>query len=136
MKDIINDKIRQIDNFIEELYPSIPETFEEYEKDFKTRAICERYLEKIIEALVDLAFLVIKDKKIRIPKEDGQAFIILAENNIIGKELALKLRDAKGMRNIIAHEYGEIDDSQVFNSVKHELIDDANEFIKSIEKAR
>lgn len=134
MRDIINDKIEQIEKFIEELEPSIPETFEEYEKNFKIKAICERYFEKIVGAVVDLAFLIIKNRKFRIPKEDGQAFIILSENNIIQKELAFRLKDAKGMRNIIAHEYGEIDDELVFNSIKYELINDVNEFIEAIRK--
>jgi len=38
------------------------------------------------------------------------------------------------MRNIIAHEYGEIDDEIVFNAITEELIKDVGEFIKGIER--
>ena len=38
------------------------------------------------------------------------------------------------MRNIISHEYGKIDDEIVFDSIKDELILDAEEFIKQIKK--
>ena len=40
------------------------------------------------------------------------------------------------MRNIIAHEYGKIDDRIVFNSITKELRSDVIEFLTSIEKAK
>ena len=132
MNDIIKDKIEQIEKFIIELEPNIPESFEEYERDVKAKAICERYFEKIVEAVVDMAFLIIKEKKLKIPKEDRQVFIILSENSVIEDKLALKLKSAKSMRNILAHEYGHIDDELVFYAVKNELIDDVNKFIEVV----
>jgi uncharacterized protein YutE (UPF0331/DUF86 family) len=130
----INDKIIDIEKFIEELNQSIPEDFEEYKNDFKARAIGERYFEKIIESVVDLAFLIIKEKKFKQPEEDKEAFDILSKENIITKNLADKLKSAKGMRNIIAHEYGRIDNELVFQSLAEELIPDVEEFIKQINK--
>lgn len=89
---------------------------------------------KIIEAIVDLAFLVIKEKGFRTPEEDKEAFDILAEEKIISEQLAQKLKEAKGMRNIIAHEYGRVDDRIVFESITEELVRDAKEFLKNIRK--
>lgn len=134
MNEITKDKIELVEKFLEELEPNIPETLEGYEENFKAKAICERYFEKVVEALTDIAFLIIKDKNLKIPKEDGQAFLILAENNILDRELAKKLKDAKGMRNVLAHEYGSINDELVFNSIKEELINDAREFIDAVKK--
>lgn len=134
MKERISDKITQIEQYLEELSPMIPETFEDYKYNLRSRAVCERYFEKIIEACVDLAFLFIKENKFKMPEDDESSFIILFQNNIISEELSKKLRDAKGMRNIIAHEYGEINDEKVFNSVKNELEKDINEFLEIIRK--
>ena len=130
----IKDKIDEIEAYLSELLEIIPENFEEYLNDFKTKAACERYFEKIIEAVVDLAFLIIKEKSLRIPEDDKEAFDILSEQGIISKKLAEKLKDAKGMRNLIAHEYGRIDDEIVFNSITGELERDAGEFIKTARK--
>lgn len=130
----IKDKIKEIENYLAELIEIIPERFQDYFHDLKTKAACERYFEKIIEAVVDLAFLVIKDKGFRTPEEDKQAFDILAEEKIISKELNERLKDAKGMRNIIAHEYGKIDDEIVFESITEELEKDVITFIKNIKK--
>ena len=89
---------------------------------------------EIIEAVVDLAFLIIKEKGYKIPEEDKEAFDILLEKDIISHELSEKIKSAKGMRNIIAHEYGRIDDNLVFHSITDELEQDVEEFLKSIKE--
>jgi len=132
MKERINDKINQIEQFLDELSPMVPEIFEDYKLNLESKAACERYFEKIIEACVDLAFLFIKEYKFKIPEDDENSFIILFQNNIISEELSKKLRNAKGMRNIIIHEYGEIDDEKVFNSIKEELEKDVDNFLDNI----
>ena len=136
MEERIGDKINEIEKYIEELLAITPESFEEYEKDFKINAACERYFEKIIEAAVDLAFLFVRHKQYDSPSDDKAVFEILAKKEIIPQELAERLKEAKSMRNFIAHEYGKVDDSKVFQAIKEELEDDINKFIKSIEKAR
>ena len=130
----INEKIIELEQFLEELGESLPEDFEEYKTDYKLRAIGERYFEKIIESIVDLAFFIIKGKSLKQPEEDKQCFDILAKENIITGPLSNKLKNAKGMRNIIAHEYGRIDNELVFHTLIEELIPDVQEFIKAINK--
>ncbi len=126
------DKIKEIEKFIWELESVLPIDFESYKNDFKIRDVCERRFEKIVEAIVDLAFIVIKEKELKIPEDDESSFILLKNANIISEELAKKLILAKGMRNIIAHEYGKIDDKLVFYAVTEELILDVKEFLKNV----
>jgi len=128
----VEDKILEIEKYLEELIPNLPTELEEYKKDFKIKAVCERYFEKIVEAMVDLAFIIIKDKKLKIPEDDKQAFDILSSNKIISQELSERLKDAKGMRNVIIHEYGRIEDDKIFHSVTEELEKDTREFINNI----
>ena len=77
-------------------------------------------------------FITIKDKKLAIPEDDKQAFDILSSNKIISQELSEKLKDTKGMRNVIVHEYGRIDDDKIFYSITEELEKDTKEFINNI----
>ena len=128
----VEDKIEEITKFLEELITFFPIKFEDYEKNIEKKAACERYFEKIIEAVVDLAFLIIKLKQFNIPQDDADAFRILLENKVINNELQTKLKYAKGMRNIIVHEYGEINDKLIFNSISEELETDVMEFIENI----
>jgi len=130
----IKDKIKEIEQYLEELEEIKPSTFKEYRRNFKTRAACERYVEKIIEAVTDLAFLVIKDRALALPEEDKEAFDILAKGGIIEEILATKLKEAKGMRNILAHQYGRVDDELVFASINEELNRDVTDFVLAIKK--
>ncbi len=130
----IKDKIEQINGFLEELNSIIPSNLEEYKSSIEKKAACERYVEKIVEAVTDLAFLAIKNKKFRIPEDDIDAFNILSENEIIDYDLTARLKNAKGMRNIISHQYGKIDDEIVFEAITEELEKDVKNFISIIQK--
>lgn len=132
MKDRIKDKINEIEEFAEFLLNRIPPTVKEYKENLEKKAICERYFEKIVEAAVDLAILLIRYKKIESPEDDDKSFKILSKNSIISEKLSIRLSDAKGMRNIIAHEYGKINDEIVFEAISSELLKDVSEFINSI----
>jgi|SRR3989344_3655136 len=133
-KNRIKDKIEEIEKFMTELEDFTPENLEAYIEDHLKKAACERYFEKIVEACVDLASLVISYKRLNIPEDDEKAFYVLSHNNIITMELANKLKEAKGMRNIIAHEYGKVDDELVFPAVKEELIPDVEKFLQKIKE--
>lgn len=128
----IKDKIKEIEKFLDELTNIIPDSVDEYLTDYKTKAACERYAEKIIEAIIDLAFIFIKEKKLKKPEDDQEVFEILKNQQIISEELAEKLKNAKGIRNFLAHEYGKVNDEIIFESLKEELEKDTREFINNI----
>ena len=128
----ITDKIKEIDTFLHELNQIVPSTLEDYRSNIEKKAACERYVEKIMEAVTDLAFVVIKMKKLKIPEDDNNAFNILLENKIIDNALAVKLKSAKGMKNIISHQYGKVDDGIVFEVITEELDGDVRDFMEKI----
>lgn len=134
MNKRIKDKINEIKKYLEELLSIKPIKLRDYIKDLKTKAACERYFEKIIEAVIDLSFLVIKEKGFELPEEDSEAFNILEKEEVISVSLSEKLKDAKGMRNILAHQYGAVDDELVFNAISEEIESDVSDFINTIKK--
>ncbi len=136
MNKRINDKINEIENFISEFDEIKSGSLENYLRDIKTKAACERYFEKIVEACVDLASLIIKERNLKLPEDDSEAFDILVEEGIITKDLAEKLKDAKGMRNIIAHQYGSVDDEIVFTAITEEIDKDVGELLEAVRKIK
>ena len=130
----IKEKIKEIEQFVSDMEFIVPSDFEEYKTDAKTKAACERFFEKIVEGIVDIAFLVIKEKGLTLPEEDKESFDILARAHLISLELANRLKQAKGMRNILAHDYGRVDDEIVFESITGEIVRDANAFLASVRK--
>lgn len=130
----ITDKINAINTYCEELVEIVPDTFEEYTSSNLIKAACERYFEKIVEAATDVAFIVIVQKKFRIPEDDIDAFRILFDNKMIPKEVYKKMKQAKGMRNVLAHQYGIVDDKIVFEAMTKELENDVHLFLTSLKK--
>lgn len=129
----INEKINEIQKYLDELKETVPNTLEEYKSNKIVRAACERYFERVVEAVTDLAFIVIVQKKFRIPEDDIDSFRILEENGVIDNGLYNRLKDAKGMRNFIAHQYGQINDKLVYEAITEELGKDVKKFISIAE---
>lgn len=130
----ISEKIKEIEEYLEELKDIAPDKFEDYRSNKLIKAACERYIEKIVEGVTDISFMIITLKKFEIPEDDIDSFRILKERKIINEELHKKLKEAKGMRNFITHQYGKINDQLVFDSITKELNMDVNKFIKEIKK--
>ena len=135
MEKRIKEKIKDIENLLEEIYSWLPEEYDDYEADGKTRAACQNNFEVISEYVVEIAVYFIRFKKFRIPNNDESTFKILAENKIISYDLCQKMIDLRGMRNFIAHRYGEIDNAKVFYALKEEFRADIEEFIAQINKS-
>ncbi len=134
MNDRIKDKLGELNRLTNELEEILPEDLEVYLEDKKSRAACERYFEKIIECVVSLAFKIVQDRKLEVPDDDKTVFETLHKNGFIDKIIVEKLKNAKGMRNILAHEYGKVDDTLIFEAVHSNIIPDVEEFIKQIKK--
>lgn len=75
--------------------------------------------------------------KLGVPGEEEDVFDKLEKSKVITKETKEILKAMKGMKNILVHRYGEIDDELVFQKLKHNLSDfetfkkEILEFLKS-----
>lgn len=127
----IADQIELIEKYVEELNSFLPSSFAEYQ-DLVTKAACERYIERLVESTTDLAFIFVKAQKWKFPQDDFDVFTILHEKKLISKGLSDNLKAAKGMRNIIAHQYATIDDEVVFEALSHHLIVDVKKLVSAI----
>ena len=128
----IKDKIDGVHIFLEELSKIVPSEFNDYKSNNLVKAACERYFEKVVEAVTDIAFMIIVKRKFRVPEDDIDAFRILLEHKIIDEELYKKLKQAKGMRNILTHQYGTVKDEIVFEAISEELDRDTRNFLEKI----
>lgn len=95
----------------------------EIEKDVDIRGAVERYLYLAVQSAIDLSEAVIAYRNFRKPSTMAESFRILAEEEIISGELSDKLARMTGFRNIIAHDYGEIDYAIVYDILKNSLKD-------------
>ena len=135
IKGRMEEMMGELEKYLEEFSNFEIPDLEQYRKDIKLKAACERYFEKIVEIIISLALLLIKYKKLKQPEDEEHAFIIISKSGIISEEFAKKLRDAKDMRNRIVHNYITIDDSIVYHAFAEEIVQDSENFLNSIKKA-
>ncbi|MBI5152024.1 DUF86 domain-containing protein [Candidatus Peregrinibacteria bacterium] len=127
----IENKISAIKKYLKilEMYKKISK--KELEKDLTLRGAVERYLYLAAQATIDLAEAVIAHKKFRKPTTLSECFYILNEEKIIPRELTKKMVGMVGFRNIVAHDYGEINYDIVYDVLQNGL-KDIKEFLSKI----
>lgn len=121
-RDRILARLDALDGYLEELRQVVPPTFEEYRRVEKRRA-CERLLQIAIEAVLDVCGLVVAGLRLGLPGEEDDMFEKLAEAAIISTESKARLRRMKGLRNILVHEYGRVNDRLIYEVLQSELGD-------------
>lgn len=93
----------------------------------------ERYLYLVTQSTIDLAESMISFKGFRKPTTLVEPFEILLEEGVIESKLAEKLIKMVGFRNIIAHNYTELNYEIVFDVLNHRL-KDIEEFLVAVGK--
>ncbi len=72
-----------------------------------------------IEACIDAAQHVVADHGLRVPSSNADAFRSLAAAGLIHAGLATVLAGAVGFRNVLVHDYAEVDDRRVVAHLQH-----------------
>lgn len=85
--------------------------------------LAERYLHLAVEACLDLANHWIVEKGLPTPDANRGTFTVLEEAGELPSDLADRLRGWAGFRNVLVHEYVEIDHSIAYRAISEELGD-------------
>jgi len=115
-------KLDQLEGYLKELRGILPPDFTHYQKTEKRRA-CERLLQVSIEAVIDICHLLVAGLRLGIAAEEDDLIDKLEGAGIISAETAQVLKEMKGLRNILVHEYARIDDRIVYEVASTRLGD-------------
>ncbi len=91
----------------------------------------ERYLQLAIQALLDISNHIVADMNLNLPADSKELFDLLAKHNVLPVRLSKRLAPMAGFRNILVHEYLEIDRHRVYRALKDDL-GDFERFIKAV----
>lgn len=122
-KEVILKRIKKLDEELIELKKQFNVNFKEYLNNKDIQAIVERRLQLCVQTTIDIANYIITRKKLEIPDEEENIFIILHKNKIISKSLALKIKPLVRFRNILVHNYFNINHKIVYHNFKNNLKD-------------
>ena len=106
-------KIDEMRSYLQDLKQIMPLTFDEYQQILVKRS-CERLLQLSIECVIDICKIFVSTMKLGIPQEENDLFVKLFNNRIINEDTLNLLKEMRGFRNILIHEYAHIDDELVF----------------------
>ena len=82
---------------------------EEYMRDWKVQRIVERTLQMAVETCADIADHLISDENLRAPASVVDAFTVLREAGIVSETLHGALVKMAKFRNVVVHQYDEVD---------------------------
>ncbi len=131
--DKIRFKILKVREFVDKIKPYQRMTVEKLEQDHLKSAAIERYLQLTVDMCVDIAEIVGTDQRLKSPEDGTDAILILGKENIIEEEFAKEFSRAVGFRNILVHQYVDIDYGQVADVLNNRL-DEFEEYCQQIAK--
>ena len=94
-----------------------------FEDDYDKQDIVVLNLQRACEQTLDMANHTIRRKKLGWPKDSAESFTLLRKAGYITAELEKKLIDMAGFRNIVTHQYRDIDYQLVEEVVKRHADD-------------
>jgi uncharacterized protein YutE (UPF0331/DUF86 family) len=98
-------------------------THEQFVSDYRLYGLAERYLHLSIECLLDICNMLVSGLGLRKPERYQQAVDTLAEAGVLSQELVHRLSGVAGFRNILVHEYLDIDRGLVYQYLQEGLGD-------------
>lgn len=122
-RDLILRKLAALDLYVSQLSEYTDITVEQYRRDWKTQRIIERTLQMAIEVCVDISNHVIADRALRVPTTYADAFEVLMEGGLLDATLRDAMIRMSQFRNVLVHQYAEIDAAIVVRILREHLED-------------
>jgi uncharacterized protein YutE (UPF0331/DUF86 family) len=85
-------------------------------------------LERACQATIDMSMRVTKLRKLGLPKESREAFILMMQNGLLSSELNAKMQALVGFRNTAVHNYRKLD-LDIFEAVIKNHLEDFTKFV-------
>lgn len=105
-----------------------------FERDHLRQDAIAMNLQRSAELCIDMANHLIRTRKLGLPQDSRDSFGLLEQEGLIDSALAGKLKGMVGFRNILVHEYRELDLEIMIDIIEGRL-DDLLEFTGQVLKA-
>src|SRR5262249_40164431 len=115
-------RLSELEGYLQELRAIAPASFEEFLRTEKKRA-CERLLQIAVEAVIDICHLLVVGMRLGLPSEENDLIVKLERAGILSADVSAILKKMRGFRNILVHEYGEVNDRIVFAAATSDFED-------------
>lgn len=123
-EQLIAQKLESLRRCIQRVESRLPPDLETLQADIDVQDIIALNLTRAIQMCVDIAsHWLAEHADTTAPRTMGQTFEALADARIIDHELATRMRKSVGFRNVVVHNYDEVNWAIVFSICRHHLGD-------------
>jgi uncharacterized protein YutE (UPF0331/DUF86 family) len=106
-------------------------TFDMISADEDIQDLLDRRMQVAIEVCIDIAAHLSASLSLQRKERASDMFLLLTDNKILSKDTAVKMAGASGLRNIIVHEYTDIDYKLAYSDLDDKL-DDLRTFASEV----
>jgi uncharacterized protein YutE (UPF0331/DUF86 family) len=128
---VLKARLKKLDEYQKSLLRFKNIKLDKYLYDDDVQTIVERKVQLSIQTCIDIANYIIAREGLRIPDEEENIFLVLAQESFINHDLGQRMKGMVNFRNILVHEYLEIDNELVHRHLTRNLAD-FDQFAKSI----
>ncbi|MFP3953418.1 MAG: type VII toxin-antitoxin system HepT family RNase toxin [Candidatus Acetothermia bacterium] len=114
----IDRRLERLNECLSKLEPLTDKSLEEIKEDPYLEDVIERNLEVAAQSCIDISNRIISLEGFKKPADYYQAIEILGENQIIPGDFAAKLAPIAGFRNLLVHQYLDVDQDEVYRRLK------------------
>lgn len=92
-----------------------------FEENYLLQDAIAMNLQRIGELAIDIANYLVKKKKLGLPQDSAEAFVLLYRAGLISEDLMRRMKGMVGFRNIVVHEYQKLDLGIMEDVIKYHL---------------
>ncbi len=132
--EVIEQKLESLRRCLQRVEEKCPASADILARDFDSQDILALNLSRAVQLCVDIGAHIIANQRVSPPTTMGQTFDTLAELGIMQPELAARMKNAVGFRNIAVHNYEAIN-WQIVYAIATRHLNDFKEFARAIIEA-
>jgi uncharacterized protein YutE (UPF0331/DUF86 family) len=120
-RDVIGQKVARASTWLDDADAILSRPEPEFLAEVRDRDLATFYLFLAIQECIDLAAHWIADEGWTPPDDAASAFDVLADRDLIARDVANASRAAVGLRNRIAHGYAGVDHRRLYSEARDGL---------------
>ena len=130
-RDIIIAKADSIRKHVQKAREKVGIDLKDFLRDADCQDIVLFNIQMAAQNCIDMAAHIISDEGYGVPGSNNEMFYMLEKHGLLDRDLTEKLVKAVGFRNLIVHEYGQLDMTQVYRTAQKDITD-LEDYIKAI----
>jgi len=130
-ENLVLAKASRVEDHLRRIQEKRSVTSDEFLADLDRQESILFNLQMAIQNCIDIAAHIISDEELGVAGSTNEMFYMLQENGYLAPELAEKMIAAVGFRNLIVHEYGNVDLKKVYQ-IAHQDFGDLKAYLRAV----